>query len=98
MDGCNTTETGNVNPDDDNRSAERSLLEISELQTQLATNLAVQSEHIDQLLADSQLTQDNMEAGNKQLKQAAQRASPARYVFQASVGFCAFLILADILS
>jgi len=80
------------------RTAERSLLEISELQTQLATNLAVQSNHIDQLMADSVLTAENMEAGNKQLKKATERSSPARWVFQASLGFCTFLIIADLLS
>ncbi|KAK6533908.1 hypothetical protein TWF281_005253 [Arthrobotrys megalospora] len=80
------------------RSAERSLLEISELQNRIVMDIAAQSDHIDQLMADSVQTAQNMEAGNKQLKSAAQRSSPARYVFQASVGFCAFLILADLLS
>ncbi|KAF3913475.1 Syntaxin-18 [Arthrobotrys entomopaga] len=80
------------------RSAERSLIEISEMQNRIVMDIAAQTDHIDQLMADSVQTAQNMEAGNKQLKQAAQRSSPARYVFQASIGFCAFLILADMLS
>ncbi|KAF3921291.1 Syntaxin-18 [Orbilia brochopaga] len=80
------------------RSAERSLLEISEMQNRIVMDIAAQSNHIDQLMADSVQTAENVDAGNKQLKQAAQRSSPARYVFQASIGFCAFLILADLLS
>ncbi|EPS41667.1 hypothetical protein H072_4427 [Dactylellina haptotyla CBS 200.50] len=80
------------------RSAEKSLIEISEMQNRIVMDIAAQSDHIDQLMADSVTTSQNVEQGNKQLKQAAQRASPARYVFQASVGFCAFLILADLLT
>ena len=79
------------------RTAEKSLLEISELQTQLATNLAVQSAHIDQLFADSVSTSENMEAANKQLKDATKRGSSARWVFRFSLGFCAFLVFMDLI-
>jgi syntaxin 18 len=48
-------------------------------------------------MADSVSTSENMEAGNKQLKKAAERSSPARLVFQVSVGVCAFLVLADLI-
>lgn len=78
------------------RTAEKSLVEISELQTQLVNNLAVQSEHIDQLVADSFLTTENVGGGNKQLKKAAERKSTAKYVFYASCGLSAFLIVWDL--
>ncbi|TAQ85012.1 hypothetical protein B7494_g6660 [Chlorociboria aeruginascens] len=42
------------------RTAEKSLVEISELQSQLVNNLAVQSEHIDLLVADSSVTAENI--------------------------------------
>lgn len=73
------------------------MLEISELQTQLATNLIVQSTYMDQLYADSIQTTENMEAGNKQLKKAAERGSQASTIFKASIGFCAFLIVMDLI-
>ncbi|KAH0555806.1 hypothetical protein GP486_006249 [Trichoglossum hirsutum] len=79
------------------RTAERSLIEISELQTTLVNNLATQSEHIDQLVADSLLTTENVGGGNKQLKKAAERKSTARYVFYVTVAFSGFLIVYDLL-
>lgn len=42
------------------RTAEKSLVEISELQTQLVNNLATQSAHIEQLVADSESTTANV--------------------------------------
>jgi syntaxin 18 len=78
------------------RTAERSLVEISELQTQLVNNLVVQSEHIDQLVADSFLTAENVGGGNRQLKKAAERKSTAKYVFYTSCGLSAFLIVWDL--
>lgn len=60
------------------RTAERSLLEISELQTALANNLTVQAAHIDQLVEDSYLTAENVGGGNKELKRASERKSTAR--------------------
>ncbi|KAJ0164287.1 Syntaxin UFE1 [Colletotrichum tanaceti] len=78
------------------RTAEKSLLEIAELQTLLVGNLATQSAHIEQLVADSENITQDVGGGNKQLKKAAQRPSAARYTFFASAGLCAFLILWDL--
>ncbi|KAI9774601.1 MAG: hypothetical protein M1840_002850 [Geoglossum simile] len=80
------------------RTAERSLLEISELQTTLVSNLATQSEHIDLLVADSFQTTENVGGGNKQLKRAAERKSTAKYVFYGTVAFSGFLIIYDLLT
>ncbi|GKT59445.1 syntaxin UFE1 [Colletotrichum tofieldiae] len=79
------------------RTAEKSLLEIAELQTLLVGNLATQSAHIEQLVADSENITQDVGGGNKQLKKAAQRPSAARYTFFASAGLCAFLILWDLI-
>ncbi|KAF5647216.1 syntaxin 18 [Fusarium sp. NRRL 52700] len=78
------------------RTAEKSLLEIAELQSLLVNNLATQSAHIDQLVADSFATTENVGSGNKELKKATQRASPAKYTFFAASGLCAFLVLWDL--
>ncbi|KAI9708286.1 MAG: hypothetical protein M1812_008044 [Candelaria pacifica] len=79
------------------RTAERSMAEISELQTTLATNLATQSAHVDQLVADSVNTADNVTGGNKQLKRASERKSTAKYVFYVSCGLSLFLVGWDLL-
>ena len=79
------------------RMAEKSLVEISELQTQLVNNLATQSAHIDQLVADSLFTAENVGGGNKQLKKAAERPSTPKYVFYASCGLSLFLVLWDLI-
>jgi syntaxin 18 len=63
----------------------------------LADNLTAQSAHIEQLVEDSYNTADNIGGGNKQLKKAAQRGSPARMTFFAASGLCAFLILWDLI-
>ncbi|KAF4432064.1 hypothetical protein F53441_13861 [Fusarium austroafricanum] len=78
------------------RTAEKSLLEISELQSLLVNNLATQSAHIEQLVADSFSTTENVGGGNKELKKATQRASPAKYTFFAASGLCAFLVIWDL--
>ncbi|TLD24013.1 hypothetical protein PspLS_06798 [Pyricularia sp. CBS 133598] len=78
-------------------SAEKSLLEISELQTMLVNNLATQSAGIEQLVQDSMNTEENVGGGNKQLKEATQRASTAKYTFFAASGLCAFLVIWDLL-
>lgn len=78
------------------RTAEKSLVEISELQTQLVNNLAVQSAHIDQLVADSFFTAENVGGGNKQLKRATERKSTAKYVFYASCSLSLFLVAWDL--
>ncbi|KAI9804551.1 MAG: hypothetical protein M1825_001451 [Sarcosagium campestre] len=79
------------------RTAERSLIEISELQTTLTYNLATQSAHIDQLTTDALNTSENVGGGNKQLKRAAERKSTAKYVFYGSCAFSLFLITWDLL-
>jgi hypothetical protein len=63
----------------------------------LVSNLATQSAHIEQLVADSELTTDNVSDGNKELKKATQRPSAARYTFFAASGLCAFVIIWDLL-
>jgi t-SNARE complex subunit (syntaxin) len=78
------------------RSAEKSLLEISELQTTLASNLSIQSAHIDQLVADSFTTTENVGSGNKELKKATERKSTARMVFYGTSAFCLTLVLWDL--
>lgn len=62
------------------------------MQTTLANNLSTQSAQIDQLVADSLYTSENVGGGNKQLKKATERKSTAKYVFYASCGLCAFLV------
>ncbi|KAK3943258.1 hypothetical protein QBC46DRAFT_44008 [Diplogelasinospora grovesii] len=79
------------------RTAEKSLVEISELQNLLVNNLTTQAAHIDQLVADSFNTTENVGGGNKQLKKATERASAARYTFFAATGLCLFLIGWDLL-
>jgi syntaxin 18 len=79
-----------------NRTAEKSLMEISELQTQLVNNLQMQSENIEQLEMDSLNTTENVGGGNKQLKKATQRKSTAKYVFYASCGLSLFLVVWDL--
>ncbi|KAF5022252.1 hypothetical protein F66182_5691 [Fusarium sp. NRRL 66182] len=79
------------------RTAEKSLLEISELQSLLVNNLATQSAHIEQLVADSFSTTENVGGGNKELKKATQRPSMARYTFFAASGLCATLVLWDLI-
>jgi hypothetical protein len=78
------------------RTAEKSLVEISELQTQLVSNLATQSAHIDQLVADSFFTAENVGGGNKELKKATERKSTAKYVFYASCGLSLLLVVWDL--
>lgn len=61
------------------------------------TNLATQSAHIDQLVADSNLTAENVGGGNKELKKASERKSTAKWVFYASCGVSLFLITWDLI-
>lgn len=79
------------------RAAEKSLLEISELQTQLIDTLTTQSAGIEQLVADADATAGNVQGGNRQLTQATKKASPAKYTFFATCGLCAFLIAWDLI-
>ncbi|TGJ78694.1 hypothetical protein E0Z10_g10065 [Xylaria hypoxylon] len=79
------------------RTAEKSLIEIAELQTQLIDTLTTQSAGIEQLVADSDATAGNVEGGNRQLTQATKKTSPAKYTFFATCGLCAFLIVWDLI-
>ena len=79
------------------RTAERSILEISELHSTLHANLEQQSEHIEQLVQDSYMTDENLQRGNKELKRASERKSTAQAVFYASVCFCSVLIAWDLI-
>ena len=79
------------------RTAERSMVEISELQTTLAQNLELQSTRIDQLVEDSANTEQNVAGGNKQLKKASERFRPAQHLFYATCGLSAFLVLWDLI-
>ncbi|KAL8735127.1 MAG: hypothetical protein Q9166_001003 [cf. Caloplaca sp. 2 TL-2023] len=78
------------------RTAEKSMIEVSELQTTLVANLETQSSNIEQLVADSVNTTENVGSGNKELKRATERKSTARMVFFATCGLCAFLITWDL--
>lgn len=78
-------------------TAERSMLEISELQTTLVQNLDVQTANISQLVSDSLSTTENVGGGNKELKRATERKSTARTVFWASCGLCGFLVTWDLI-
>ncbi|KAF7923420.1 uncharacterized protein EAE97_010858 [Botrytis byssoidea] len=78
------------------KTAEKSLIEISELQTQLLNSVASQAEQIEILAEQSYQTTENVGGGNKELKRATERKSTAKYVFYASCGLSAFLILWDL--
>lgn len=78
------------------RTAERSILEISELHSTLHANLTQQSEQIEQLVQDSFFTTENLGKGNKELKRASERRSTAQAVFYSTVAFCSFLVVWDL--
>lgn len=73
------------------------MIEISELQTTLAANLETQSVTIDDLVLQSLETRDDIAGGNKELKRAADRKGPARWVFRATCGLCVFLVAWDLI-
>ncbi|KAI7122415.1 snare protein syntaxin-like protein 18/UFE1 [Hortaea werneckii] len=77
-------------------AAEKSILEISELQSTLTANIQLQQEHIDQLVQDSYLTTENVGKGNKELKRASERRSTAQAVFWGTCAFCSFLVVWDL--
>lgn len=80
------------------RTVEKSLTEIAELQQMLVDNLTVQSAHIEQLVADSEKTEDNVGGGNKELRKATGRKfSQARCTFYAASALCTFLIVWDLI-
>lgn len=70
---------------------------MSELQTTLVSNLEIQSEHIQQLVADSFLTTENVGSGNKQLKKATERRSTAQLLFWSTCAFCSWLVVWDLI-
>ncbi|OAL47755.1 hypothetical protein IQ07DRAFT_589282 [Pyrenochaeta sp. DS3sAY3a] len=78
------------------RQTEKSLTEISELQTTLANNLSIQAAHIEQLVQDSFNTTENVGSGNKELKRATERRSTAQMVFWSTCAFCTTLVLWDL--
>ncbi|WPG99432.1 Hypothetical protein R9X50_00224600 [Acrodontium crateriforme] len=78
------------------RTAERSILEISELQSTLTANIQMQSENIEQLVQDSYSTTENLGKGNKELKRASERRSAAQALFYSTAAFCSFLIVWDL--
>ncbi|KAI9732560.1 MAG: hypothetical protein M1834_003895 [Cirrosporium novae-zelandiae] len=79
------------------RVAEKSLLEISDLHSTLATNLDAQSTQIDQLVTDSVNITENVGKANMEMKKASERKSTAKTVFYASSGLCLFLIVWDLI-
>jgi len=48
-------------------------------------------------VADSFLTTENVGGGNKELRKATEKKSIAKYVFYASCGLSAFLIVWDLI-
>lgn len=79
------------------KNAEKSLIEISDLQTTLATNLTEQTENIELLVQDSFATQENVDKGNKELKRASERKSTAQMVFWSTCVFCTWLVVWDLI-
>ena len=79
------------------RTAQKSLIEISELQSTLIDHLATQTDQIDILVEESHSTSENVEGGNKELKKATQRTSTARLTFWAASGLCTFLVVWDLI-
>ncbi|KAK3318035.1 hypothetical protein B0H66DRAFT_532542 [Apodospora peruviana] len=79
------------------RTAEQSLIEIAELQNVLVGNLATQSAHIDQLVAESFETTEGVGKGNKELQKSTERSSMAQYTFYAATGLCAMLVVWDLI-
>lgn len=76
---------------------EKSLMEISSLQQTLVGHLSVQGEMIGNLVQDAANTDENVRKGNRELKRANERGSTARVVFYATVGFCSFLVVWDLI-
>ncbi|CAN9132557.1 unnamed protein product [Alternaria alternata] len=78
------------------RATEKSLMEISELHSTLASNLSIQETHINQLIEDSFNTTENVGSGNKELKRATERGSTAQKLFWATSIFCTTLVVWDL--
>ena len=76
---------------------EKSLMEIGSLQQTLVGHLNVQGEMIDTLAEDAMSTDENVRKGNRELKKASEKGSTARLVFYATMGFCSFLVVWDLI-
>jgi len=72
--------------------AQSSVMEISNLQTELTMHLNMQAENISQLVSDSFETAGNVEEGNKQLEKAKDKFRPAQWVFYVAVGTGLFTV------
>ena len=77
------------------QKAQSSVMEISNLQTELTMHLNLQAEGISQLVSDSFEIGGNVSAANKQLEKAKERFRPAQWAFYAAVGTGCFLVLWD---
>lgn len=75
------------------KSAEKALLEISTLQTQLTNHLAVQTVQTDKLYADAIATTDTVEKGNLQLMTARERNKSSRKFMLAFLIGASFVLL-----
>ncbi|RPA88578.1 hypothetical protein L873DRAFT_1824310 [Choiromyces venosus 120613-1] len=75
--------------------AVKSLIEISSLQTQLAANLATQSAHIDNLVAVSMSTVENVQRGNKELTKARDKTSIGGSQFWRAGAFSGLVFICD---
>jgi hypothetical protein len=79
------------------QQAEKSLIEISELQSTLVGHLSVQGEMIGQLVDDAANTDANVRRGNKELQRASERGSVAQMVFYGTASLCGFLVVWDLI-
>ena len=77
------------------QKAQSSVMEISNLQTELTMHLNLQAEGISQLVSESFEIGGNVSAANKQLEKARERFRPAQWAFYVAVGTGAFLVLWD---
>jgi len=75
------------------KSAEKALLEISTLQTQLTNHLAAQTLQTDRLYADAVATTETVERGNLQLLSAKERNRGSRRFILAFLIGASFVLL-----
>lgn len=79
------------------QQAQKSVLEIGELQTELTMQLNLQAEGISQLVSDSLEIGGNVKEGNKQLEKAKERFRPAQWAFYTAVGTGCVLVAWDLI-
>lgn len=77
--------------------AEKSLLEIADLQNQLVGHLDVQAELVGQVVADAADTEGDVSRGNRELKRAGERKSLARRVYWGTVVVCGVCVVWDLI-